>query len=169
MRGSFSNRIRRWIGRNGAQRLIRYGGEGELSVGLHHDAQDYPQLETGRQQLSGYVSQVVFVGFIHEMGLTKNKKYKQWLYKAIELNNSERTRELVRVFRQSENNVARRRQLLDTLGRNEIRKVRLNVDQNRINLPANEPSTLERKDSNTPMINTKHLVGQLDYKVENVE
>ena len=153
-----------------ARQLRQYAGNGSITIGIHDDARDYPELETG---LSADLGKVVFIGYIHEMGLTAYRKYYKWLYKAIDANRQEITEELIRVFRLSENNRNRRRALLDQLGETEVKKVRKNVDNNTIGLPANEESTLIQKGrkglGNTPMVATGHLVSTIDYKVGRVE
>jgi hypothetical protein len=60
---------------------------------------------------------------------------------------------------------SKRLPLLNELARQTVDKLRGNVENNKIGLSANAASTQSKKGGNSPMVDTKHLIRSLDYRV----
>lgn len=51
------------------------------------------------------------------------------------------------------------------LGRRLIEKVKAHVWKNDVGILPNAPATIEKKGGDTPMIDTQHMIRQVDYKI----
>ena len=136
-----------------------------MHVGLLPTAHDYPEHEWGQDRPANFSSKVLFVGTIHEKGLTADGKYKGWLSKAITKDSYKIRHRILMILRKGLDNKTRKREGLEDLGEDLASSTRHNVDNNNIGLPANEPSTQMSKGGNSPMVDTEHLIQQIDYKV----
>lgn len=137
------------------------------SVGLHRDAQDYNDigLDYGRNYGSN-VPTVYFVAFIHEFGLAVNGKYRGWYTKAILHNRDKVETRIEQAFRTAGNSSRVFFREIEKVLELWVRETVYSVDRREIDLPDNTEFTQWLKRGTIPMIDTGHMMRQLDYKLE---
>ena len=55
---------------------------------------------------------------------------------------------------------------MDEIGKRSVNAVQQHLEKNDIGLPSNKTSTQRQKGGDSPIINTRHLIRNIDYKKE---
>ena len=135
-----------------------------ITIGLHKDAQDYSKIEHGKDLKKDETTSVVMIGAIHEFGLGV-QPVRPWL--------SASFKEDIRLLK-TKMQIALSwwakdpetiRKEFEEIGKFGAESVKNHIFRNDIGLEANKESTAKRKGGNTPMVDTKHMIQQVDYKV----
>ena len=132
-----------------------------LTVGLHRDAQDYH--DDGGNLGANEVTGVVEVGAKHEFGVG-NFPARPWLSRSIKAEKRAITANVTKALKIAADGGNATGQY-KKMGRKLVTAIRQHVEGNDIGLAANAPSTVEAKGGNQPMVDTGHLLRQVDYKV----
>jgi len=135
-------------------KLGKYKQKAQISVGIHEDAPDY---QDG--------TDLSMVANLLEFGTETMKEYR-WLEKAVTADTAVYTAMFTKALRKSKTDKRQFNLMMDEIGRRAVDAVQQHVEQNDIGLPANMPSTQIMKRGDSPLINTRHLVRNIDYKRE---
>ena len=136
------------------QRITKRVDGTELSIGLHSDAQDYQ--DTGVSLGADTVTSVVMVGAIHEFGLGVQPK-RPWLSASFKKD--------LQWYKSQVAKYVKGEVALDFIGSEGVKKIKHHVWTNDIGLAAEKPATQKAKGGSSPMIDTGHMLKQVDYKV----
>ncbi len=139
-----------------------------VTIGLHEDAQDYPRREGGKELGKNEITSVVMIGAIHEFGVGKMPS-RPWLslsFKYDKSINDKMMKDAMRVYTKTPEALGAE---LDKVGKAAAKSMREHVFSNDIGLLENAESTQLRKGGNTPLVDTQHMVRQIDYKVHGGE
>jgi len=134
---------------------------GILTVGLHPDAQDYN--DEGGALGSGEVTSVVMIGAIHEFGVGIQPK-RPWLSGSIKKEEQAIEKKIQGALKDVPKNTDGYKIAMGNIGKWTVSRIRKNVETNAIGLTPNKPATARRKGGNQPMVDTGHLLRQVDWK-----
>jgi hypothetical protein len=140
------------------KKMIDVANSNELTVGLHDDAQDYPA-EDGEEATS-----VVMVGAVQQFG-TKTVPARPWLTESFDRNEPKLTREMRKILKDFWRDPKIITAELHWLGAMAVDNMKYEVENNSFGFRGNAMSTILAKGRNKPLVDTKHMVSQLDYKV----
>jgi hypothetical protein len=124
-------------------------------LGVHSDAESYPDGTSAAD-----------VAEITELGDDESGRDGVfWLRKSITAENKYLKEKFTGIAKLLHGNLPMIIIAMKELGRRMIEKIRDHVYHNDIGMPPNSPATIERKGGNTPMIDTSHMIRQVDYKI----
>lgn len=135
--------------------------KGSLTVGLHRDAQGYNS--SGGALAGDETTNVVAVGFWNELG-TKTIPARYWLRNSIREDEAEHKAILVKIYKTLPKAPKTYATMMREFGRKATRSIQDHVESNDIGMPANAPGTQRQKGGDQPMVDTGHLVRQIDWK-----
>ena len=136
---------------------------GTVEVGLHPDAQDYPEKEKGLDIPVGYATSVVLVGAVHEFGNNHVPK-RPWLSASIKQDKDFYQRSIRKVMKGGVEDNAKIAEGMKALGEIAVKNVQSHVESNSIGMVPNAPSTIRQKGGDQPLVDTSHLLRQVDWK-----
>jgi hypothetical protein len=139
-----------------------YGRVNQIAVGLNEDAHDYPAKERGSDKV--VQTSPIFIGALHEYGVGRLPK-RPWMSLTFEKDKKWVENELnIVVKKWVEDEVSLTAQLIE-LGMKARKSMKDHINENDIGLLPNAKSTIRRKGGSTPLVNTSHMVQQIDFKV----
>lgn len=128
---------------------------GNLLLGVQDDAEAYPD-----GTLTAEVAKTT------ELGDEETEREGVfWLRKSIKAESAYLKKKFADIARVLKGNTSMVIVAMSELGRRMVEKIKEHVYQNDIDLPSNSEATIERKGGDTPMIDTQHMIRQVDYKV----
>ncbi len=135
-----------------------------VTIGLHEDAQDYPRREGGKELGKNEITSVVMIGAIHEFGVG-DMQSRPWLSRSFRFDKSINDKMMKGAIWAYTRNPDVLGDALDRVGKAAATSMREHIFRNDIGLLENAESTQLRKGGNTPLVDTQHMVRQIDYKV----
>lgn len=126
---------------------------GNLLIGVQSDAANYPDGTSTAE-----------VAEITELG-DDNRDGVFWLRKSITAESVYLKKKLADIAKLLKGNTPLVVVAMSELGRRMVEKIKDHVYKNDISLPSSSPETIEAKGGNTPMIDTQHMIRQVDYKI----
>lgn len=128
--------------------------DNSLTVGVQQDAHDY---EDG--------TSVLMVALVGEYGnASKNIVPRHFLSRAIETDERFYKQKITFILKKYNGESKLINIMMNELGRQSSNKVKDHIEGNDIGMAPNKPSTANAKGGNQPMIDSGHLVRQIDYK-----
>ena len=135
-------------------KLGKFKQKAQIAVGIHEDA---PEYEDG--------TDLSMIANILEFGTESIQEYR-WLEKAIEADTAVYTAMFTKALRHAKDDKRQFDLSMHEIGRRAVDAVQQHVEANDIGLPANSELTQIIKRGNSPLINTRHMVRNIDYKKE---
>jgi hypothetical protein len=139
-----------------------YGKANQIAVGLNEDAHDYPAIERGDETV--VQTSPIFIGALHEYGIGRLPK-RPWMSLSFEKDKAWVEDELNIVVKKWVEDEASLTGELIGLGIKARQSMKKHINENDIGLLKNAKSTIRRKGGSTPMVNTSHLVNEIDFKI----
>jgi len=141
-------------GKVNVKALNKYKHKASISVGIHEDAPDYPD-----------GTSLAMVANILEFGTEKIPEYR-WLEKSVVADKSIYTALFTKALRRAKDSKAQFNLSMEEIGKRAVNAVQQHVERNDIGLPANKPATQNMKGGDSPLIDSRHLIRNIDYKRE---
>ncbi len=144
--------------------VTRITRDAYLTAGLYKNAQGYPRSEQGGNLGRGNITDVVMIGAIHEFGFGNNPA-RPWLSSAINNNRTKWRPYIVEALKLKKDAGIDPLPVFTELGRDVVQTIVKDTETNKHGLDANASSTARAKGGNQPMVDTGHLLRQVDFKV----
>ena len=127
-----------------------------VTIGIQQDAHDYSD-----------GTSVLMVAQIGEYGNAANNiPPRHFLSRSVEMDKSWYTSKIKKVLKAYDKKSKFITTAFNEMGRKGVARVQSYIEQNNIGMTSNKPSTIAAKGGNQPMVDTGHLVRQIDYKQE---
>lgn len=136
-----------------ADALKVYLGKELVEVGILENAPDYPD-GTPILEVAAYTE------FGGDGG---NPPAYHWLRKSAKIDHSFHRKQIIAALKHPAGSI--RTGLLHALGKRSVELIADHVENNDIGMQSNKESTQKRKGGDTPMVDTKHMIQSLDYRV----
>lgn len=134
--------------------LKKFKQSGQISVGIHEDAPDY---DDG--------TDLSMVANMLEFGSDMMPEYR-WLETSIKVDTAVYTSLFTKALKRAGTDKRLFDVSMDEIGRKAVEAVQQHLESNDIGLPSNAVSTQESKGGNSPLINTRHMIRNIDHKRE---
>lgn len=135
------------------KQLEKYVGTGVVEMGILNNAPAYPVDGTS----------IHMVANLNEYGGDNDRPpARHWLFKAGRSVEKPFREKLVKILRKKDDS---RLSLLHELARETVETMKANIEANSIGLLPNADSTKRQKGGDDPMIDGKHLLRSIDYRV----
>lgn len=135
-------------------KLNGFKQKAQISIGIHEDAPDY---QDG--------TDLSMIANLLEFGTESIQEYR-WLEKAVTADSAVYTTLFTKALRRAKDDKRQFDLSVHEIGRIAVDAVQQHVERNDIGLPSNMPSTQVMKRGDSPLINTRHMVRNIDYKKE---
>lgn len=133
--------------------LTKYLGKQNLEVGILSNAPDYPD-----------GTPILEVATYNEFGGDSgNPPARHWLKRSVGADKQFYQEQIKALLKYPAG--AQRDSLFRALGREAVERIAGHVESNDIGMMGNKPSVQARKGGDSPMIDTKHLVRSIDFRV----
>ena len=127
-----------------------------MTVGVQQDAHDYPD-----------GTSVLMVAMVGEFGnASKNIVPRHFLSRAVEVDERYYKQRIVKILKRYDKDHKLINIMMNQLGSDSMQKVKGHIEANNIGMAPNKESTAFAKGGNQPLVDTGHLVRQIDYKNE---
>ena len=150
-----------WMDEIDVKKLSAFAGKGNVRVGIFSDTQDYK--DDGQPTPSGYISKIVAVAYIHEYGLGVLRR--PWLSASFKKDKKKHNKWMRHALKKSGDSKSKRKKQLKDLGIKAVESVQDHIEDNDIGLAANKEVVVKRKKGNTPLIETRHFIRRIDYRI----
>ena len=150
-----------WMDEIDVKKLSAFAGKGNVRVGIFSDTQDYK--DDGQPVPDGYISKIIMVAYIHEYGLGVVRR--PWLGASFKKDKKKHDKWMIKALRKSVDNKNKRKKQLKKLGIKAVESVQDHIEDNDIGLAANEEATIKQKGGNSPLIETRHFIRHIDYRI----
>lgn len=133
--------------------LKKYLDEAVVEVGIFSDAPDYPD-----------GTPILVVAHANEFGgKAGSPPPRNWLKKSVGKDKAEYQEHFRKLLKKPKG--IERTTLLKAVGRIAVENVQDHLERNDIGMAANKESTQRAKGGNSPMIDTQHLIRNINYKI----